>query len=821
VYRSILLLTLAALLGLLASPTAASLPSGPSRIQLRRASFDPLTELTPAVSRLTVDTELRIIQLDAAPTSADLARLRAAGMTPLLPIPEHALLVRVASTARLAALPNLRWAGPLDIRFKLAEGLDPQLAAPSGMLDLRVVATPDAAIDRMAAELSAVGMQLHGAAAIPSGPQLRVSAPAALLADLLARDDVVWVEPFLANTIQSDSARGIVGLGSSDMPSWLNGAGQIVAVTDSGLDLQSDLSADFDGRVVRGFSTGEMSPGSSGCGSDWSDRNGHGTHVAGLVAGGGITSQGRFRGMAPSAGLVIQATSSGGSSLDCFPDDDSYLQKSYDAGARVQNGSFGAPTGVSSNSLQYGGYTAQDQMVDDFLWRHPSHLFVVAAGNSGRDTNADAKVDRDSINTPGTAKSVLTVGASENNHQPVTSICNAIRAEDLCYSNFGFNTSPAPLKNDPVSDDPGGLAAFSSRGPTDDGRIKPEIVAPGTNVISTRSHHPVASYEFTFDSDHAYESGTSMSSPLVAGMAVLTRHWLAAERRHSTPSAALIKAMLLSGATDIQPGQYGTGATREIGPGWPGPDAGWGRASLTGTLPLAQDSKLWFAESTGIGLGVVREFPISITAGEPLRVTLVWGDYPGSPIAARALVNNLNLELVEPSTNVVIGNATADMASSCRDLSGYDICNTSESIEIAAPVSGTYLIRVTGAVVSPLASQQPFAVVAHAAAIVDGTLAAPSLAAPAVGSTAAVSLSWSTISGAAYYQLEMGSDVGFSTVLLDLTTTGTTALMIQDVGTFAYRVRACTSGGCGPASNVRTATTTVAPGKAYMPLVLR
>ncbi len=114
--------------------------------------------------------------------------------------------------------------------------------------------------------------------------------------------------------------------------------------------------------------------------------------------------------------------------------------------------------------------------------------------------------------------------------------------------------SAIPISNDPISDNPNGVAAFSSRGPTDDGRIKPEIVAPGTNIISTRSHMPNASYSAIYNDDYVYDSGTSMATPMVSGMAALVRQWLNEERGMAAPSAALVKALLLNGAA-----AYGAG----------------------------------------------------------------------------------------------------------------------------------------------------------------------------------------------------------------------------------------------------------------------
>jgi subtilisin family serine protease len=822
-----------------APPATAQLGAADHNLYLRRAVFDPLhAPQASAVPSADPSSGLLLVQLDSLPTAEARARLAAAGYQPLLYIPDNALLVRAraARLQALAALPGLRWAGAFPAAYKLPASLDPALGGQqTGQLDLRLIATPDADLAALAGAIEAAGGVLNGRSASVNGTVLRVLLPATALATLLARDDVIWVEPGFTPKIANDRARTILGVtAASERLGWLTGAGQVIAVTDTGLDLQQTIDSngnpDFAAaRIVRRFGPSEMAPPNpadpgdpfSNCTSnDWSDRNGHGTHVAGTALGSGRpTSNPSFAGMAPGARLVVQATSSGifSGSLDCLPEDSGLLAKAYDAGARIQNGSWGKPTGTGLSD-QFGAYTAFEQTLDEFLWNHKDHLFVVVAGNDGEDQQAPAGViDPDSIESPGTAKNVLTVGASESYRPPTTSVCGLFsgggRPENQCYGPYG----KPPIAGDFVSDHPDGLAAFSSRGPADDGRIKPEIVAPGTNIISTASHAPGAFYPFgKYNADYAYDNGTSMSAPMVSGLAALTRQWLAEARQVSNPSAALVKALLLNGARDLSPGQYGAGAQREIPQAWPNNAQGWGRAAITNTVALNGNQAIWLADDqAGLPQGGSATYSLSVSAGAPLRISLAWSDYPASPIASRALVNDLDLELQLPGGEVLLGNAAADLAPACRDsVSGADRCDNVESIEVTAPQTGVYTVRVRGAAVPQ--GPQPFALAARAREIGDTSLGAPTLQ-PIAGAGPLLALSWSAVAGASFYQVEQSATSDFAE-FMPSSAAGPSLSILADLGAHWFRVRACTAAGCGPAGNAQQATVTSPPRRFYVQL---
>ncbi len=276
------------------------------------------------------------------------------------------------------------------------------------------------------------------------------------------------------------------------------GRGEIVAVADTGLDQGSTdperLHPDFHGRIRRLLSR-PIDPSwdefvDNPRGDDGAaDRvSGHGTHVAGLVAGTGAAGGGRFPGLAPEAQLVFQAleqdTRTKAAYRDRLPpghylsgrplDLRELFRQAREFGARIHVNAWGDPVS--------GRYTDDCWECDDFLHRHPDALVIFAAGNSGSDRDGDREIDPGSLYAPASAKNVLAVGATEG---PVLGSglragWGALDPEDRRFRH------PAD-RRDPVSGDIDHLALFTAVGPTPDGRIKPELCAPGTNLAAPRS----------------------------------------------------------------------------------------------------------------------------------------------------------------------------------------------------------------------------------------------------------------------------------------------------------------------------------------------
>src|SRR5205823_2488181 len=151
----------------------------------------------------------------------------------------------------------------------------------------------------------------------------------------------------------------------------------------------------------------------------------------------------------------------------------------------------------------------------------------------------------------------------------------------LTYFSLNSHRFPVnPIASDPISNNPEGVAAFSSRGPTRDHRIKPDVVAPGSVILSAKSRLAVANpiFGISLDNDYMFDAGTSMATPLVAGCAAVVRESFRV-RHGINPSAALVKAMLINGAI-LLTGQY---VPPELAP-IPNEAEGFGRVSLSASL---------------------------------------------------------------------------------------------------------------------------------------------------------------------------------------------------------------------------------------------
>lgn len=438
-----------------------------------------------------------------------------------VPANTHIVRLRPAQAANVAALPMVRWVGPYLPEYKLSPAL-PVVSAGAGQAtaEYYALAFPGAALPELTAFLQAQGATVEESAQSGLGVLFRLVAPQQSVAAIAQHPDISWIEPYLMPITTNAAGRKIMGGEAVWEDFGFYGAGQIVAISDSGLSVQGQVTPDFGSRLVRAFAPSEMNLSSPACvlKTTFTDLNGHGTHVAGSVLGGGVRSGSNaashlytssHAGVAPEAQLVFMALNTDGSGgIQCVDLNADFLAKGYNEGARISSNSWGA----NDN----GGYGTLSSLVDDYIWRHKDYLVLYAGGNAGPGAGT--------VGSPGTAKNVLTVGASENNR----------------------------VDQGSLSDNPDTIANFSSRGPTADGRLKPEVAAPGTWILSVRAAQaPDSSFWAPFNADYAFMGGTSMATPLTAGGAALAREWLNKTRNILNPSGALQKGVLINGAVQL------------------------------------------------------------------------------------------------------------------------------------------------------------------------------------------------------------------------------------------------------------------------------
>lgn len=466
------------------------------------------------------------------------------------------------------------------------------------------------------------------------------------------------------------------------------GASQIVAVCDSGFDNGSTDPASHHQDFTDGSGNSRLIQLIDLAGDGPYDPNsGHGTHVSGSVLGNGMRSGSTpsthtypstcFAGSAPEAKLFFQASEAADGSLGGLPDNlyDLYLQ-AYTGGARIHTNSWG--------STSAGAYTTYSNQTDDFMNTHQDMLILFSAGNSGIDSNSDGKVDLDSIGSPGTAKNCLTIGASENYRNPSGNV--------FTYGTAWPTDFPTdPVNSDQIDDNMDGLAAFSSRGPTDDNRYKPELVAPGTNIISVKSQATSGTGWGAYNNYYMYMGGTSMSTPLAAGCSAIMREFLQLEKSISTPTSSLIKAALINSATDMSPGQYGSSSPELTAA--PDLHQGFGRINMENALELPANLQGNYQDHAGLTDDQTVTFQVNVADNStPLSSTLCWID-PPSTAGTGGLINNLDMTITAPDGSVHTPlNPLQGISYSERTITYDD--NTAEGGDIRPEWSG-YLVKFT------------------------------------------------------------------------------------------------------------------------------
>lgn len=417
--------------------------------------------------------------------------LAGAGAAVVSYIPNNALLVRLSAAAAnmLAANPLVQAVLPYEPYYKLQPSLlgkavNQQPLPAAQVLTLGLFNDGAAATT---AQIEKLGGQIVGEDRSPFGPILRVQPPADWLA-LVQLPGVQIVEPATRRVVANDLARVTLGISTNTLTATnylgLTGKNVMVEVNDTGID---STHPDF-------TATGTAETGPAGAtrvigdvARSIIDIDGHGTHVAGIIAGNGAESytvtnipQGSvtnadFRGKAPLATLF----SVGFLGPNDFSVPDSYLQEApAKTNALISNNSW-VNDGSSEYDLSAASYDAAVRDAIPERSGPQSVLFVFAAGNDGSGDDDGGGGTPDSIASPATAKNVITVGALEQ----YRNITNYVTALDGTSNQVWL----------PETDSSSEVAFYSSRGNVGIGtegtfgRFKPDVVAPGSFVVSTRS----------------------------------------------------------------------------------------------------------------------------------------------------------------------------------------------------------------------------------------------------------------------------------------------------------------------------------------------
>lgn len=472
----------------------------------------------------------------------------------------------------------------------------------------------------------------------------------------------------------------------------LDGAGQVVAVADTGLDngiVNETLHPDFRGRVNdliswpinESWNSYVTQPGHDDGGVD--KNTGHGTHVAGLVLGSGQASDGRYRGLAPKANLVFQAIEqfttinaehsgeiSSGYYLSGRPLDlRDLFNEARLLGARIHVNAWGDPS--------LGAYTDDCYESDDFLNKNPDAVVLFAAGNDGCDKNGDRRIDERSLYSPAAAKNVIAIGATEGPRQGV-----GLRVSWDAFNATGQKRfTNRDDREDAISGDPEHIALISSAGPSRDGRIKPDLCAPGTNLAAPRSQatqgkgwglaSPLPYY--------MYYGGTSMATGAAGGYFALLRQSWQAYQNNIAPSGMALKALAVLAAQPVLRRESSQPEPRHV--------AGFGSINLQNALPGKENGiRLIDFREPGLHTGEVKSYSFRLNQSQHFKAVLSWYDVPGE-----ILVNNLNLCLQSGNQILHWGNHPPGQ------IGEPDQHNNVELVEVDSLAPGDYTLRVIAA----------------------------------------------------------------------------------------------------------------------------
>ncbi|MBI4176710.1 MAG: right-handed parallel beta-helix repeat-containing protein, partial [Candidatus Aenigmarchaeota archaeon] len=463
-----------------------------------------------------------------------------------------------------------------------------------------------------------------------------VSINESVVSELAKEDMVQYADEEISINTTNDGSRASISVNDVQAaPFNLHGNGSRVAEFDDGLVFNH---TDFAGRLIYG----ENVPIGT-----------HATHVGGTVAGAGTLSAVfggspfQWRGMADQAVLV----SFQWPAVCCWFVSVPLTISKHNAAINMFNATIGTNSWGMPASNTWGEYglpgAAYDNITRGSLGKAMTIIF--AAGNEQQDGILAFGTPYNTTRTPGNAKNTITVGA--------------------IYSDIDL------------------ITCFSSFGPTDDGRLKPDIVAPGDEANDSGIQcNSGAKIKSTLPGNTYGESaGTSMAAPAVAGTSAILYEIYRNTHNNLDPLASTIKAVLIHTAKDL---------------GNAGPDFtyGYGKVNATKAAILISDDTQQndVIIEKNITNGINHTIDISISQGADIKATLVWSDYPGTPNALISIVNNLDLLLVSPTGQVKRPWTLNHTIPTLPATTGIDKRNPVEQVFVQNATAGTWKVVVNG-----------------------------------------------------------------------------------------------------------------------------
>lgn len=643
---------------------------------------------------------LMLVQFVGPVKNAWLDRLKAEGFDLIAYVPNNGYLIRGDSQAqaRLASLALtpaasgggfVQWQGPFATTYKI----HPNLAgsgAPGKDITVAIQFLRGYSLSTLKTQddIRKVVKMARKVLVKPydvlNFTNIRVQIDSNLVSRIAALPTVVNIEPWTAPRMldelsdQIDAAQLASDGSKPNSPgymSWLVAHGFnspfnfAIDITDSGIDRGStdaaSLHPDFlspSGQSRLIYANNYTTDPDSG------DTGGHGTLNMSVAAGDSSAvadSSGYALGMgvAPFAMLASSKIFADSGLFDLSVPYTNLIAAGYQSGSRVFSNSWGADTNQYTIDSEEFDLRVRD--ADPSQPGNQEAVICFAAGNGGFPG---------SIGDPGSGKNVITVGASESARAEAVDGCGVA---------------------DPESDDAESMAFFSSQGPVFDGRMKPDLVAPGTHIQGAASQNsafdgtgvcgPKKGLYFPAGQTlYTWSSGTSHSTPQIAGAAALVRQYLI-NNGNNAPSAAIIKALLLNTTS------YLTGL--EAGGNLPQAAQGWGLLNLDRAF---DDSSKILVDQTNMFTESGQQFTITGEVKDPsrpFRVTLAWTDAAGFSAFA-PWVNDLNLE-VTINGQVYRGNNFQGQTS--QPGGDPDSVNNVESVWLPAGTVGTFQIKVIAA----------------------------------------------------------------------------------------------------------------------------